>query len=204
MDFNCIPLEVQAIIVNLCPFTKTRLVNKNFVKFTQSRYDIAASVFNKKDIDKIQTKPFAVNMSRSRVCYVNNNYNIYEPHINYEPPITIYGLIDTQTEFSDMGYYICIDFLTSYNIMIQRGCTPTFVKNFIVNKIKNLKLSLYSKGVSSFTYLWLYANAAVLGFTDMNNILNITYNKEHSFELYNNLLNYFVTKIGYADYPIFL
>ena len=76
MDFNCIPLEVQAIIVNLCPFTKTRLVNKNFVKFTQSRYDIAASVFNKKDIDKIQTKPFAVNMSRSRVCYVNNNYNM--------------------------------------------------------------------------------------------------------------------------------
>jgi hypothetical protein len=85
-----------------------------------------------------------------------------------------------------------LDFLTTYRVLIQRGCTPRFVKNLIVNRIKQLKIWLYSKSVEQHLYLWLYINAAIMGLTNIDNISNMVYNKEESVILYNKILTFFL------------
>jgi hypothetical protein len=187
MDFNCIPLEVQAIIVNLYPCIQNRLVSKNFNKFTQSWHDKAASIINKQDILKIPTKPFVIMIDNISICYVTNtNIEIYSIS-------SITHKVIHSCQVLRLYDYSQVDYLTYYNLLIQRGCTPKFVKNLIVNNIKLCQLELYSKSVKKYTYLWLYANAAILGFTDIAGIVQ-DYDRQYSFELYHKILNYFMEK----------
>jgi hypothetical protein len=195
MSFNYLPVEIVNIIVNFYPLEvqQIRMINKLCHTLTKDNYNKTASVIHKKYLTNIPN-PFVININNLMARYISINLN----NRNY---ITFYAdARDYRSEITDKNgkYYKGddveeLDFLTTYKILLQRGCTPTFVKTLIIKRIKQLNLSLYSKTVSKFTYLWLYTNAAVLGFTNINNVTSTLYDKKDSLLLYHKILDHFLT-----------